>query len=348
MKHWLTTFLAFIVLLPALFFPSGLAIGSEVTQISRLVDRICNRLESGESPEHLFQVSPDQIPLNQVRAKWLKPSQWIPKGNQQEINQYVGSLVYARLQTSFSKAAQAVVAYDSETKFIPGIVESKILERRQISKDREFILLERKRDLPLAVKALIINDGRYQIENRIETKENSWLLIRVRLKRHPSGEKLVRGLMKVIEGFEYVRDVGNGQVLYMSGGFALPNTGFLRIKKTEEIAKPLNPLNKATFGIFGKVVGGVIIVLVAWLVVDMTMKSFFNKSELAQKFGGWNEIKCDNLNTQDNVYDDYAENYSNDRSYDYDEDPTIEEQVRSRFQEAGISINNEAVTNYYR
>ncbi len=63
--------------------------------------------------------------------------------------------------------------------------------------------------------------------------------------------------------------------------------GFLYVTAVGDTGK----ISTAT-GIFGKVVVGMIIVLTAWLVVDTVMKTFFDKSDLAENFGPWNDIKC--------------------------------------------------------
>ena len=51
-------------------------------------------------------------------------------------------------------------------------------------------------------------------------------------------------------------------------------------------------ISEAT-AVFGKVVVGLVIVLVAWLVVDTVLKTFFTSSPLNHRFGPWNEITCE-------------------------------------------------------
>ena len=69
--------------------------------------------------------------------------------------------------------------------------------------------------------------------------------------------------------------------------FLIVYAGFLYITAGGESGK----ISSAT-KIFGKVVGGLVIVLVAWLVVDTLLKTFFADSPLNKNFGPWNQIQC--------------------------------------------------------
>ncbi|MBI4388443.1 MAG: hypothetical protein HY582_05315 [Candidatus Omnitrophica bacterium] len=219
--------------------------------VSEWVNQMASKLIEGEAPDKLFSIYFQDIPVNEARSLFLDPHQWIQGVDEKEIGRYIGSLAFARIKAPFFRVANAVIAYEAEAKFIPGIVSSKVVERKRESSESEFVLIEREREIPVALKALIAQDGRYQIENRIQKKEGEWLLVHLRL----SDSDRVSGkcLMKVIEGFEYVKNLGAGEALYLSGGFALPNTGFLKVGKKNGDEKKRNGFGGIALGVLDKV-----------------------------------------------------------------------------------------------
>ena len=231
---------------------SPLLSAHEASLVSARVDQVCSQLQNGESPEKIFSISLANLPDNEVHAKWLDPREWVPDANQREIARYVGSLAFARLNAPFFRVYRAAVSFPDEPKFIPGISSTKVLERTKQGNDKEIVLLERERGIPLALRAILTKDSHYRILDTIASKKDSWLLVRVKL--DPSQHQR-KGLMKVIEAFEFYKKLQDDRVLMVTGGFALPNTGVLPAKNGDsEPKKLLKPLSTVTMGVLDKVV----------------------------------------------------------------------------------------------
>lgn len=223
--------------------------------VSKSVDQMCEQLIKIQEPEPLFHIQAQNLSQNLVYAKWLEPSDFVTGASKDELKGLNGSLAYARVKAPFFRVAQTIITHEGEPKFIPGIKSTKVLTRKRESNSSEYILIERDREVPVALKPFILSGSKYKIENMIRKKENAWILVRVKLAHVGKNEQ--KTMMKAIEGFEFAKDMGNGEVLLISGGFALPNLGFLKIEKEKnENGKQVSfkaPINKATFGFLDKV-----------------------------------------------------------------------------------------------
>ncbi len=219
--------------------------------VSDVIDQIHDQIQKGENPEKLFSLPITGTADNEPHIGWLDPHKWVPAGNEEKISHYIGSVGFVKLKAPYFRVYHAAISYVDEPKFIPGILSTKVLNRVSQEKGKERVLLEREREMPLALRALMIKSSRYQISNEMTSKKNDWLLIRIKLAH---SEKREKRLMKVIEALEYYKNLGGGKTLYLTAGFALPNTGFLSVQKAEKPPKLLKPFGTAALDVLDKVV----------------------------------------------------------------------------------------------
>lgn len=246
-KRILLTFLLFSII-----FQTNFLIADPQNIVAEHMDNICARLQKGENPESLFSISLANLPDNEVHAKLLDPIKWIQNGKPEELGAYIGTLAFTRINTDFSKVIRATLSYRDESKFIPGILATKVLKRTKESAEKETILLEREREVPLALRAIVPGASRYYIRNLIISKED-WLLIRI---QPDFSQKSGKNFLKSMDAFEYYKKLPEGKTLVLTVGFALPNVGFLATKKDASKKVP-KPLNKVTFGVLNKVVAAI-------------------------------------------------------------------------------------------
>ncbi len=234
-----------------LFLPPAFCAAEENPAV-RAVDQVLARLEAGEEPQKIFTSLHADIPRNEARAAWINPREWIGADG---VNGYVGTLVYAYIEAPFHKISQIIKAYTDAPKYIPGVIETNIISRKREAANQESVLVERKREIPVALRALKPASNRYYLQYELKWKEDSWLGIRVHLANH--GRKKSKGaLMKVIEAVEYIRKLDDRTVFYVSFGFALPDTGFIPVEKAEkqDNQNGANKLIKSvTFGFSDKI-----------------------------------------------------------------------------------------------
>ncbi len=198
--------------------------------VAKVVDQIAKQLRDGSSPESIFDIPLAKTADNQVRVEWVDLKKWFPNEDPHEVGKYIGFLAHARIAASFRRVSQVVTAYRDEAKFTPGVQATKVFEWRRESPNQTYVLLERKRELPLLLAGL--KDTTYKIGNTIHTKNGSEMVIRAELIGE-SGKGERSGLLEAMEGFEYVKSVGNEDTLYVGGAFTLPNTGFLPFHPTQ-------------------------------------------------------------------------------------------------------------------
>ena len=238
------------LLSPLFIFQVDVLAADTQNVVANHVDDICARLQSGESPESLFSISLENLPDNEVHAKLLDPVKRIPNGNREKLGSYIGTLAFARAVAPFFKIAHTATAYRDESKFIPGILSTKILQQNRSSKGEEIILLEREREIPLALRAILRGASRYLLKNKVTLKEDSWLLVRTQVS---VSENQGKGFLKTLEAFEYYKKLPDGKTMILMAGMALPAASFLS-KKASVSEKVPKPLSKATFGVLNKVV----------------------------------------------------------------------------------------------
>lgn len=270
--------------------------------ISEKVDQIFDRLERGENPEGIFEISFSGLAPGEGRVAWIEPKLWIPSAKEKDLAGYVGSLAYGRFDAPFHRAFLAMTSYADAPRYIPGILSTKVLERKRLGKEEEVVIVERARELPAALRAFSGYDSRYRLRYDIRFKEGAWVLIRIRL--HAGGKRRWEGrpLTKEIEAVEFMKCLEGDRLAYLSFGFALPNVGFLPIQKTSGQKVP-GLLNSVTLGVADKIasrldIGGQLFLAIADSILDGTYQTMFSLMQVTTD-SRWNSKWVHQLNLQE-------------------------------------------------
>lgn len=239
-SFYLRVILTAFVFLSGAFNPLGFTKEPEAhAPVSKAIDRIAERLSKGEALDQVFSIPISKTPLGEVRVQWLDPAKLIEGSNPKEAARYIGSVGFVRFKADFFRVSHTISAYSDESKFLPGVVSTKVISRVK-SGSKEIVRLMREREMPLALRAMMMKTSSYHATNEIKMKEGEWTLIRIKLSSDEKQSKLLRAL----EAVEYVKKMKNGELWYVTMGFALPNTGFLNLQKSQESKKSALPMGK--------------------------------------------------------------------------------------------------------
>ncbi len=228
------------------FFISLNSFTEPASPLVKTVDQITHELVSGENPDKIFSFPISKTPDREVRVVWLDPKQWVKDTDISKITSYIGFFTFVRVDAPFFRVQQALSAYQDTSKFTPGLLETKIIERKRLTPEKSTLIINRKRQMPPLLAGL--KDADYKIRSEITIKDGKYLLTRSSLMLD-GGKAGARDIMQEMEGFEYIQSLDDGKTLYVGGMFTLPNTGIIPIKAPVEEEKKDEKGNLLTNGL---------------------------------------------------------------------------------------------------